>query len=701
MNALSVGGSRRRLLAGMVAGAALAAAGLVPSTATAAFTTGKCLGESNWQAGRGASFAASAHRDVWIPALANFCVDVGTTPALTYDSQGSGSGRRVMGERTNGAPEGDNRDGTKSRNQVPRFGMSEEPPSQSGQSDINAGTDAIGDEGVSRLIPAAMGAVAVVVNVPNGCDPYTNANGTALSTAERERFSHYEVSGTTPPAENGQRRLRLTRAQLEGIFEGGDLDTWGELVPNINDGNGVAGEAGDVRCQQFPIVRVRRLDDGGTTFVFKDYLSKIDPAQGWKSTYVSSPDTRNWPNAAKTVAWDYNNDGDTLDSPPNCASASADPVTGAQTHATTCTESSVPLLQTTDVLAASGGNGNDNLVDKVSDFDGAVGYGDLSTARQQRSFAFERQSGADDRYWVQLQTKCAAAGTCATPATQSWADPQSAPSGFRTGGARGANCGTAQLTGVPGGNDPTVANWENVSAADSSPTGYGACSLTYFIAFDDYSGPYSAQADQAAEERKARTVRDYIEHTVSSSGQSGLGAFDYGALPLATQTLALDAARRIGWQKSAGTNTGGGTATTTPPTTTGAGTPSGGASSTPPVVLPTPASNRFTISSARLRKGKIVVTTQIPGPGALRAVGTVRRGGRTLSAGSAGSTARAGGVVRLILTPSRAVRSALKRSALRATIVVTYAPTGGREASQRKTLRLAKTRVAKKKRSRS
>jgi len=283
----------RLLLSGTVAGAALAAtAGLLPTPANAAFTTGRCLGESNFQAGRGASFAASSHRDVWIPSFSNFCVDVGTTPAITYDSQGSGSGRRVMGERTNGAPEGDNRDGSRSRNQAPRFGMSEEPPAPQGQAEINQGTDAAGDEGQMRLIPAALGAVAVAVNTPDGCNPFVNPDGSPLTGAPADRVSD--------AGDVNRRRIRLTREQLESAFEGGDLDTWGELIPHINDGNGTAGEASDDRCQAFPLVRVRRLDDGGTTFAFKDYLSRLDPAQGWRSTYVSGPDTRNWPNATKT-----------------------------------------------------------------------------------------------------------------------------------------------------------------------------------------------------------------------------------------------------------------------------------------------------------------------------------------------------------------------------------------------------------------
>jgi hypothetical protein len=688
----------RRFIAGALCAGSLVALAGFGTPAQAAFTTGKCLGDG-FLIGRGASFAASSHRDVWIPSMSTFCQDVGTTPVLTYDSTGSGSGRRVMGERTNGSPEGDNRAGALSRTQVPRFGMTEEPPSEQGQTEINQGTDAVGDEGQMRLIPAAMGAVAVAVNLPDGCDPFTNPDGSVLTGAVADRFSNYSAT------ENNQRRLRLTRQQLERIYAGdSSFDQWGEIIPNINDGNGTASQAADTRCQQWPIIRIRRLDDGGTTFAFKDYLDKLNPSFGWKSTYVSSPDTRNWPNATKTVEWDYSGDGDTTDAigstlayPGPCASATPNPTTGAQSQTLGCNESAVPTLQTTEV-APSAGNGNDNLIDKVNDFDGSIGYGDLSTARQQRSFSFERQSGADDRYWVQIQTKCGGAGNCAQPTTQSYADPQSAPTGYRTGGARGVNCTTAALSNLPGGNDPTLANWADVTAADSSQIGYGACSLTYFIVFDDYAGVYPG--DQAAEERKARSVRDYVEHTVDFTGQVGLGAFDYGTLPPSVSALAVNAAQQIGWNKGTGTGGGGGGAgeqPVTPPSGGGATPTQPGGTTTPPVTgQQAPPSNAFTIPSRRLNKGNIVLSLQVPGAGSVRATATARYRGKTIQVGSSASTVRSGGRVSLTLKPSKATVAALKKASLKVTIQVTYQPSGGQANTQRASLTLKKAKAKKK-----
>ena len=51
------------------------------------------------------------------------------------------------------------------------------------------------------------------------------------------------------------------------------------------------------------------------------------------------------------------------------------------------------------------------------------------------------------------------------------------------------------------------------------------CTLTYGLVFDDYKGPYSLQgAGDAAEEQKARSVKDYWESIVSDGGQETLFA---------------------------------------------------------------------------------------------------------------------------------------------------------------------------------
>ena len=655
-----------------IAAGVIASAAIFPTPASAAFTSGLCQGDAI--SGRGASFAASAHNQAFVPNFGSvFCADAGSAPTMAYESTGSGSGRRVVGARTNGSPEGDNTTGSLSRSFAPRFGMSEEPLSPADQANVNKGTDAVGDEGVIRTIPIALGSVAIAVNLPDGCSIAAQPDGTALTAGQKTQLSDADTANS--------RRLQLTRTQLETIFNGGsELDTWGELVAWINDGNGTAGQAGDMRCQQFPIVKIRRLDDGGTTFVLKDYLSQVNPGRGWATTYVT-PDTRTWPNHTRTVAFDYNNDGDTADVIASCAAQFAPFSTS------TCSEADVPLLQTTEI-APSAGNGNDDLINKVNDFDGSIGYGDLSTVRQQRAFAFERQANAtDDKYWVKLQAKN---GT-------SYVDPQSAPNGFVSGGARGSSCNTALLRNLPGGTDPSVGDWSQASATDSTAAGYGICSLTYALAFDDYATPYTTAPgfNAAAEERKARTVRDYLLSSVTV-GQNALGAFDYAPLSPALQTLATNAVNQIGFNKAG--DVGGGEqppVVVDPPVVTPPGvTPP---SVQPPVVIAP--NNAFTAGKATNSKGIAKLTIQVPGPGTVTITGTAKLGKKkNQKVGSAAYSPKAGGAVKLQLKPtSKAAKELKKKKKLKVTLTITYTPAGGQPKSSTVNVTLKAAPAKKKK----
>ena len=457
-------------------------------------------------------------------------------------------------------------------------------------------------------------------------------------------------------------RLQLTRTQLEEIWVGADRDTWGEVVAWINDGNGTADEASDTRCAGSPDLPRPSPRHSGTTFAFKDYLDNLNPARGWLSTYVT-PDTATWPNPEKTVAWDYNNDNggvpEAADAVTKCAAQTPQfPGDGANGK-TACDETAIPTLQSTEVLPTAG-NGNDDLINKVADFDGSIGYGDLSTVRQQRTFAFERQTGAgDDKFWVKLQTKNLAG----------FADPQSAPTGFTPGGARGSNCLAANLTGLPVGGDPTTRRLVGGLRGRLL-----ARRLRHLLA-DVRAGlgrllrPVRALPDQAAEERKARTVKDYMNNALSNLGQAGLGAFDYSPLSDSIRTIAQGGADAIGWQKTTGGG-GGGTPTPTPtpvPVQPGTGrrraAPGRGRRATRSR-SPSRASRRATCSSA--------CRCRVPATCAVRL--TARIKGRTVTIASGASSRSSGGTVRFTLKPSKAAKAALKRGALRVTVRTTYTP---------------------------
>ena len=334
-------------------GAAFAFSGLTASQAEAAFTTGKCQGDAI--TGGGASFANTAHNSGFIPSgWPSYCSDIGSQPSVTYLSLGSGCGRYFVGARGTCTGYDSNADGSKSRTNVPRFGMSDEPLTATTQAQINGGSDAVGDEGLIRTIPMAMGAIAVAVNTPNGCSITTKpgsadvmaTTGAGAFTADQQKAISNFGSANANTA-----RLQLTRAQLEAAMNGGaEMNTWGELVPWINDGNGTASEAADVRCQDHPIFRVRRLDDGGTPFVLKDYLNKINPSRGWLSTYVA-PDSRTWPNQNEVVAFDIDNDGTAgaAEAVTKCAAQTPQAPAGIGASGIGCFEDRIPTLQSTEI----------------------------------------------------------------------------------------------------------------------------------------------------------------------------------------------------------------------------------------------------------------------------------------------------------------------------------------------------------------
>ena len=93
-------------------------------------------------------------------------------------------------------------------------------------------------------------------------------------------------------------------------------------------------------------------------------------------------------------------------------------------------------------------------------------------------------------------------------------------------------------TGAMGGmNRASIANWLAVTSAETGP--YGGCTLTYALAWDDYALPYRLIPgyDPVAEEKKARTVKDYLT-AITSIGQTSLTQQDYAPLPVSVRAIA-------------------------------------------------------------------------------------------------------------------------------------------------------------------
>ncbi|MDQ2631412.1 MAG: substrate-binding domain-containing protein, partial [Actinomycetota bacterium] len=243
----------------------------------------------------------------------NYCIG---TPGfgvinVDYEALGSGAGKSAVKVREEGGP---------------RFGMSDEPPPPAEIAQMNAGTGSEpantdtdpSDNGKIHVIPAAVGAVAPLVNFPDGCDP------TDLPDAAKT---------STDPA---LLRVRFNRDQFEKVWaKDASFDTWREAFPSLDA----------VAACEKPIMRVVRFDTSGTTFAFKDYLASINGGRGWLSTYIANEENRQWP-------------GSVVGARADCAGK---PGPGSQ-------EDSI------DHLTSGCSNGNGSLVAKLIETDGSIGY---------------------------------------------------------------------------------------------------------------------------------------------------------------------------------------------------------------------------------------------------------------------------------------------------------------------------------------
>lgn len=566
--------------------------------ADAAFTTGKCAGADI--VGRGASFARDAHNVFINNFQPIYCAGTPALSNVTYEALGSGAGRLSMKVREVGGP---------------RFGMSDEPPTPAEVAQMNAGTgnEPAGtdvnpaDNGNIHVIPAAVGAVAPLVNFPDNCD--VNLLPAGSKTAEQD----LDVDGTPDDVI----RVRFSKAQFEAVWaKDASTDNWTEVFPSL---------AADSDCDK-PIIRVVRFDDSGTSYAFKDYLNTIDGGQGWLTTYVTGANkTREWPGAVF---------GKRTDCPgePNGPGSEAD---------------------STDQLTSGCSNGNGSLVAKLVATDGSVGYSDVSTARSNSpSLAITPEANDNDTYWTQVEN-----------GSNTFTEPTSSPNGFRTDGPKGANCQTTQFTGVPAS---TFGDWSKASGV-ASTTGYGICTMTYGLVFDDNSDVWGSSP---AEEAKARTVKDYWENIVSTPAQAALFPNDYAPLPANVLAISKAGVASIDWQKGEGGSDGEEEKpkpkVDNPPVVT------------PPVVVPP--SNAFSLTKKAIssKTGKATISLKLPGAGKVVMVGKAKNGKKTISVGKVTLNAAKAGTFNLTLTPSNAAKRVLKKKGkLKVKLSITFTPTGG------------------------
>ena len=593
----------RRAAAGC--GGVLVAAMLLAPVASAAengFTLDSCLGEG--VLGRGSSFQTAAHTYWNSNNDYHLAVPNGCGPAATnvlWDPTGSGIGRAALGEQGSTNPTGE-------RDTTVRFAGTDEPPTpaqvsqmEKGVVDANGQDATAADNGKLHVLPVAIGAITVVVNLPGAAGDCT------MGTATND-----------PAGGTNTTRPLIPNSRLEQAFAG-DITTWGQLIPTIADARAGAG------CAAAPIKRVVRLDSSGSTFAFKDFLSHIDAAP-WAG--LSNTD---WPKNGGATA----------------------------------------VVRADDI-------GGGSLRTKAAATDGSISYLALSDARggTNAPFTLTPQAQHDDTFWLPIERQNSGV----------FDDPQEAPGGYQSAPAnpvtvRGADCRDAPITGAA---TSTRGDWSHASAVYNS-VGYGICTLTYDLVFDDNSVVY---CNSDSEQRKARTIKDYLQKAVlSDAGQQGTGGNstglpgqDYDQLPADILQIAKDGVSQIGWNKG-----GQGRPCTPivspPPPPPG----NGGGTTTPPPAAP---SNAITITSARVSGTTIKLSIQCPGAGKLSVASSAKpKKGKAVKLATKNLTVTKAGAQSVSLSLSSAAKKALKKDKkLKFAVKVTFTPNGGTAKTVTKTV---------------
>ncbi len=496
----------------------------------------------------------------------------------------------------------------------PRFGQSDDPPTPTEVQQMEAGTASATDDAKLHVLPVAVGSVVALVNFPDGCTSLETELPAGSRTAEEN------AGGPTP---DDVIRVKFTKAQYEAIWAQGGAGA--PAAPPVTWGNVFTGLANTATCGQEAVTRVVRFDQSGTSFAFKDYLHSINPTRGWKSTYstVAPVLTRQWPGA-------------TFGPRADCGGAEGP---GSQDDAT-------------DHLTSACSKGNPELIAKLVATDGSVGYADLATARE-KGLSITPEANDNDKYWVQVENGSGA-----------FTEPTADAKGFRTDTlARGSNCQTAAFTNVPGS---SFESWANTSGVNA-PLGWGICTLTYALVFDDNSAAWGASSE---EEQKARTLKDYLESIVSDPAQGALFAADYARLPNAILAIARQGVSEIGWNKAgSGSGNPGGVGSS-------GGGGSGGAGGGGAVIV----SNQFSVPRKTIssKTGGATFSVKLPGAGKLDVLGTAKAGKKKINVGHVVLTAGKAGTYSVTLKPSGAAKQLLsKNGSLKVNLTFTFSPTGG------------------------
>ena len=125
-----------------------------------------------------------------------------------------------------------------------------------------------------------------------------------------------------------------------------------------------------------------------------------------------------------------------------------------------------------------------------------------------------RASPRHDTYWTQVQN-----------GSDAFTEPTADPNGFRTDGHQGGQlpCGRLHKR-----SRRHVRRLVENQRRELAGHGYGVCTLTYGLVFDDNAAVWG---NTPQEEAKARTVKDYWENVSPTPPRAAVQPADYAPLP--------------------------------------------------------------------------------------------------------------------------------------------------------------------------
>jgi ABC-type phosphate transport system substrate-binding protein len=435
--------SARRLVPACVLSVAAVAALVAPGAASAGTLGEQCSGSNI--IGKGSSLQKLAQQTVWDPSFntsSNIKACNGTqgskgTPTVTYESVGSGAGMEAWGLNGHAFEASIGFVGT------------DEPPNAQQREEIQSHSKHP-KESTLETIPVLQAAVSIIVRLPKLC------TGTSTSNPGR---------------------LVLDNVTLEKIFRGA-ITKWSEITDNGDKISGTGCNA------ETAITRVVRLDESGTTSIFKKYLALINGEknivgeEGWRELAVGHKNTV-WPG--------------TVSKP---------------------TE-----------------NGNGPVAKLVNETPGSIAYANLADARANGNFAAPTGGKNTARFWVPVQNNGM------EQEEETYTDPSS------NGDAKelaNSNCANTEYTNgeVPFPPSSTLAVWNEVTTRTAEPN-YTICGLTYDLAFHEYSQYPGMTLEQAT------SANNFLLFALAGGGgQELMKKHDYLALPPALHTEAVAGAEK-------------------------------------------------------------------------------------------------------------------------------------------------------------